>query len=86
MKVHTVSEQVIQRVWDALQKYPSDDYLPPAAKLGQSIYQSQASITAAYRELLDRGYLLKRGKYYVKLVSDASHEAKGNKDFTKIFR
>ena len=68
MNVNNVSEQSLARVWIALAKYRRGDYLPSASEVGKTAFLSGALVGAAYRALHSRGYLVKRGKYFVKIV------------------
>lgn len=67
MSTNTISEHSIEFVWKALITYPSGDYLPSARELSRTIHQSYSLIGAAYRELRDRGYVVKRGNCFVKV-------------------
>lgn len=71
MNANRISEQALEMVWAAMARYPLGEYLPAASLLGKMTQLSNSSIHSAYNELHRRGYLERRGKYFVKIMDGA---------------
>lgn len=71
MNVRFLSEQSLEMVWNTVARCPLGEYLPSATKLSKTVQLSYLFIASAYDELQRRGYLEKRGPYFVKVMEGA---------------